>query len=329
MKTLLNDAQVAPGICGAMDARDRYTATSTAPADIFRAARRLFPADSLMLLIPGLIWGASFLFIAEGLRAIAPAGVTFVRIVIGFATLACFPAAWRRVDRADWPRIALLGVVWLAFPLTLFPFAEERVSSALTGMLNAAIPLFTVIVTSAIDRRLPSRGILAGVGVGMFGAVLIALPTIHEGRSSTIGVILILAALLSYGFALSVMKPLQQRYGALPVIWRAQAVAMLLTAPLGVPDMFEARWTLRALLSLIALGALGTAIAHVMLGHVAGRIGAMRASSTTFLIPGVALILGVVVLGEHVAAVAVIGCAVCVAGAWLMRRAQSATLARE
>ncbi len=280
-------------------------------------------ADTLMLLIPGTIWGASFLFIAEGLKAVAPAGVTFVRILIGFATLACFPSTWRRVDRADWPRIALLGFVWLAFPLTLFPYAEERVSSALTGMLNAAIPLFTVIISSTIERRFPSRGIVAGVGVGMFGALLIALPTIHEGRSSTIGMIMILAALVSYGFALSIAKPLEARYGAVPVIWRAQAVSLLLTAPLGGPALLHAHWTPRALLSLIALGALGTAIAPVMLASIAGRIGAARASSSTYLIPGVALILGVVVLNEHVSTIAVIGCAVCVAGAWTMRRAQA------
>ncbi|HEX7809103.1 MAG TPA: DMT family transporter [Thermoanaerobaculia bacterium] len=292
-------------------------------APINTSSRRAIP-DWVFLVIPGVIWGASFLFIAEGLRAIGPAGVTFVRIAIGFATLAAFPSAWRRVDRADWPRIALLGVVWLAFPLTLFPFAEERVSSALTGMLNAAIPLFTVIITAVIERQLPSRRITMGVAVGMLGAAFIALPTLHEGRSSTIGVVMILAALLSYGFALGVAKPLQQKYGALPVIWRAQAIALILTAPLGAPDLLDAHWTPRALLSLIALGALGTAIAHVMLTVGAARVGAMRASAATFLIPGVALLLGVVVLHEHVSALAVAGCMVCVAGAWLMRRAQIA-----
>jgi len=49
----------------------------------------------LLLIIPGLIWGASFLFIAEGLRSIGPSGVAFVRICIGFATLALFPSARR------------------------------------------------------------------------------------------------------------------------------------------------------------------------------------------------------------------------------------------
>jgi drug/metabolite transporter (DMT)-like permease len=281
-------------------------------------------SDWLLLAIPGVIWGTSFLFIAEGLRAIGPNGVTFVRILIGFATLAFFPSTWRRIERRDWAAVALLGVVWFAFPMSMFPHAEERVSSALTGMLNGAAPLFTALVTYTLSRSLPSRGIAMGLTVGVTGAVLVALPGIHEGRSSAVGVLLILAALISYGFALSIALPLQQRYGALPVIWRAQAVALLLTAPLGLPDVFTARWTPLPLVSLIALGAFGTGIAFVMMTTAASRVGPTRASATAFLIPGVALLLGVVVRGERVALLSVIGCAVCVAGAWVMRHGQEA-----
>lgn len=276
----------------------------------------------LLILAPGLIWGASFLFIAEGLEAIGPAGVTFVRILVGFVTLGLFRGAWTRVPRSDWGAVALLGLVWLAFPLTMFPFAEERVSSALTGMLNGATPLFTAIVASVLARRLPGRGVLTGLGVGMLGAVLMALPSFGEGSSSAFGVGLILAALVSYGFALNVARPLQQRHGALPVIWRAQGVALLLTAPFGVPDMLHARWSPGPLLALLALGALGTGVAFVVTAYAAGKIGATRASSTAFLIPPVALLLGVIVRHEYVAPLAVVGGAACVGGAWLMNRAQ-------
>lgn len=278
--------------------------------------------DWLLLVGPGAIWGASFLFIAEGLRAIGPNGVTFVRILVGFATLGLFPSAWRPVARSDRAGVALLGVLWLAFPLSMFPFAEQRVSSALTGMLNGANPLFTAAVAAVLARRAPSRGVAAGLAVGLTGAVLVAWPTIHEGRSSLEGVLLILAALVSYGFALNLARPLQQRNGALPVIWRAQAVGLALTAPLGLPDLLVAHWTPGPLLALLALGALGTGLAYVLLAVAAGRVGATRASATTFLIPAVALVLGVVVRGERVALLSVVGGAVCVAGAWLIRRAQ-------
>jgi drug/metabolite transporter (DMT)-like permease len=168
-------------------------------------------------------------------------------------------------------------------------------------------------------RRWPSRSIAVGLAVGLAGGVLMALPTVGQGRSTALGVLLILAALVSYGFALNVARPVQQRQGALPVIWRAQAVALVLTAPLGLPEALEVRWSLGPLLALLALGALGTGVAYVL---TAGRVGATKASATAFLIPPVALLLGVLVRGETVATLSVLGGVVCLAGARLMRRAQ-------
>jgi drug/metabolite transporter (DMT)-like permease len=278
--------------------------------------------DWLLIAIPGLIWGASFLFIAEGLTAIGPNGVTFARLFIGFATLALFPAARKPVERSAWPKIALVGVLWFAFPLTMFPFAEQRVSSALTGMLNAAVPLFTAIVATAMARRIPERRVMVGLAIGLMGAGVVAWPTIHQGHSSVVGVSLILAAVVSYGFALNLARPLQQQYGSLPVILRAQTVAVILTAPLGVPNVLAARWTAGPVFSLLMLGAFGTGVAFVSLATAAGRVGATRASSAAFLIPPVALLLGVLVRGEYVAPLAIAGSVICVAGAWLMRHPQ-------
>lgn len=289
---------------------------------VHAASRGRAVADWLLLLAPGLIWGASFLFIAEGLEAMEPNGITFTRILIGFVTLGFFPAARRPIAGGDLRAIALLGVLWLAFPLSMFPFAEQHVSSALTGMLNGANPLFTAIVAAVLARELPSRGVSAGLAVGLAGTALMAVPGLNEGRNSAGGILMILAAVVSYGFALNLARPLQQRHGALPVIWRAQLVALILTAPLGAPELLAARWTWNSLLAMLALGALGTAVANVLLAVAAGRVGATRASAVTFLIPGVSLALGVLVRNERVGLVPVIGAAVCVAGAWLMRRSQ-------
>ena len=159
--------------------------------------------------------------------------------------------------------------------------------------------------------------------MGLAGTVLVALPAMGEGRNSAIGVALILVALLSYGVALNVMGPLQQEHGALPIIWRAQGLAILLTAPLGLPELVAARWAPGPLLAILALGALGTGVAYAVIATASGRLGATRASATTFLIPPVALLLGVWLRDEQVALVSVVGGAVCVGGAWLMRRASA------
>src|SRR6478609_6457180 len=237
---------------------------------------QLRPTDWFRIAIPGLIWGTSFLFIAEGLEAVGPNGVTFLRLVIGFLTLACFPGAWKSIPRSDWKWIAAVGLVWMAFPLSMFPYAEQRVTSALTGMLNGGVPLTTAIV----------------------------------------------AAVIGYGVALNIARPLQVKYGSLPVIWRAQAVAVLLTAPLGIGEVAAAHWSLWPILALLGLGAGGTAIAFIAMTANAGKFGATRASSTTFLMPPVALLLGVLVRHERVELLSVIGGAICILGAWVMARAQ-------
>jgi drug/metabolite transporter (DMT)-like permease len=276
----------------------------------------------LLLVLPGCIWGASFLFIAEGLAAVAPNGVTFTRIVIGFLTLSLVPAARRPIQKRDrWPT-AWLGVLWLAFPLSMFPFAEQHVSSALTGMLNGATALFAAAVASLLARRPPSAAVLTGLAIGFLGAVTIAWTGARAGQA--LGIALILVALVSYGFAVNLAAPLQQRNGALPVIWRAQAVALLLTAPLGIVDVLHAHWTPRPFAALVLLGAGGTAIAPVLTAMAAGRMGATTASATTFLMPVVALALGVLVRHEHVAPLSIAGAAVCLAGAALIRQARVA-----
>jgi drug/metabolite transporter (DMT)-like permease len=277
-----------------------------------------------LLVVPGVIWGASFLFIAEGLEAVAPNGVTFTRIAIGFLTLSLFPSARRPVARADWAATAALGVLWLAFPLSMFPFAEQHVSSALTGMLNGATPLFVAAVASLIARQLPERGVIVGLIVGFGGAVIMALPAMggSSGSGSAFGVGLIVAALVSYGIALNIARPLQQRNGAIPVIWRALGVALILTAPLGLPEVLKGEWSLRPALALLALGAGGTAIATILAATAAGRMGATTASVSAFIIPVVALLLGVIVRGENVAALSVIGAAICLSGAVILRDPQ-------
>ncbi len=275
--------------------------------------------DWTLLALPGVIWGASFLFIAEGLRAVGPMGVTLVRIIVGFAALACFRASWRPIEKADWPKVAWLGMLWMGFPLAVFPFAEQHISSALAGMLNGAVPLSAAVIAAVIARRLPPRGILVGLVVGLTGVVLMSIPNMGE-PSSAGSVLLVLLACVSYGFAPNIARPLQLKYGALPVIWRVQLVALALLLPLGFRDVLAAQWSLVPALSLLALGALGTGVAHVVMTTASGRLGATRASATAFLIPPVALLLGVMLRGEHVALLAVIGGAVCVAGAWIMRR---------
>lgn len=278
-----------------------------------------------LALVPGLIWGASFLFIAESLAILPPMGVTFTRVVLGFLTLACFPAARRPVERGDWPRLAVLGLVWLAFPLSMFPLAERHVSSGLAGLLNGGTPIFAVACAALLARRWPNPAVWLALGVGLTGLLLISLPSLGEGDNAAVSVAQILAAVASYGVAINLAIPLQRRYGALPVIWRALGVAVLLTAPLGLPAWSEFRWELKPFLCLVSLGVLGTAVANVLAATLAGRFGASAGASVTFILPIVAMLLGVGVRGETLSPWAVLGGVVCLLAAWLLARAPTLT----
>ena len=171
-----------------------------------------------MLTTLALVWGSSFLFIANGLESFDPVTIAFLRIALGVATLVLVPAARRTpIARADWPRILVLGVVWMAIPLTLFPLAEQWVSSAVAGMLNGAMPIMVTAIASLMLRRVPNRATFVGLAIGFAGVVLIALPSFGEGGSETKGIVLILVALVFYALSANLHVPVTLRYGSLPV----------------------------------------------------------------------------------------------------------------
>lgn len=267
------------------------------------------------------IWGSSFLFIAIGLDHFHPGLVTLLRIGFGAGTVALVPRARRiAVDREDWPRIAVLGLIWIALPLTFFPIAQQWINSAVAGMLNGAMPIFTALVATLLLRELPGRRQALGLVIGFVGVAAISAPAADAGGTALIGVILVLAATVCYAVSTNLVAPLQQKYGALPVLARVQWVALLLVLPyglIGVPDS-EFAWS--SMLATLAVGILGTGLAFVLMGTLSGRVGPTRASFITYLMPVVALFLGVVFREDRVAGVAVVGAVLVIGGALLASR---------
>jgi drug/metabolite transporter (DMT)-like permease len=211
-------------------------------------------------------------------------------------------------------------------------------------MLNGGTPLFVAVVASVIARRLPPRGQVLGLAIGFGGVVLIALPSIRESSSSTFGVVLILIALVMYGFSLNVASPLQQQYGSLPVLLRAEIVAVIFLAPLGIYSFInnDRPFAWGPFAAILALGVLGTAMAHYAMVTLSGRIGSTRAAASLYLMPAVSLAVvgstraaaslylmpavslavGVLINHETVAPLAVLGSVVAVVGAYVLSRSK-------
>jgi drug/metabolite transporter (DMT)-like permease len=273
-----------------------------------------------------LIWGSSFLFIAIGLDAFHPGVVTLLRVAFGAAFLALIPRTRAtRIDREDLGRVLFLAAVWVALPFTLFPIAQQWIDSAVAGMLNGATPIFTAVVATILLRSLPGRLQLAGLLIGFAGILAIALPSAESGATAAVGVILVVVATIGYAVSLNVVAPLQQKYGSLPLMARVQWLAVPMVLPFGLVGLGDSRFEWASFLAVLAIGVLGTGLAFVMMGTLAGSVGATRASFLTYLIPVVALILGVVFRDEIVAPVAVVGVLAVIAGAILASRREVKT----
>ncbi len=266
------------------------------------------------------IWGSSFLWMDIGLDSLQPGVIVMVRVLLGTAALSVFPRARKPVPRADLPRIAFLGLVWIGIPLSLIPIAQQWVDSSVAGMLNGAMPLTAAAWATVLLGRWPGRIQIVGLAVGFVGVVAISWPELTAARSTATGAVLIIGAIVLYGLAANLAVPLQQRYGALPVLLRAQIAALLVVVPFGVAQLPGSEWSTGPALAMLPLGILSTGLAFVMMANLVGRVGGTRGSVPIYLIPVVAIVLGVALRDESVALVALMGTLLVLAGAWLTSR---------
>ncbi len=278
------------------------------------------PNDWGLLLVAAGIWGASFLFMEIALDAFHPSVVTLGRVGFGFLALAGFSRARQPIDREDWPRIWLLGFCWMAFPLSMFPIAQQWIDSTLAGMLNASMPITTAALATVLLRRAPGRHQTVGLLVGLAGIVLISAPSLGGASSEALGVGLVLLAMISYSVAANVVVPLTQKYHSLQVMIRVQATAIVMVAPLGLFGLASSTFEWPSFLAVVAAGALGTGLAFAAAGALMASVGATRGSIVTYLIPVVSTALGVGLLDESVAVISLIGVLLVFAGAWLASR---------
>ena len=278
--------------------------------------------DWSVFLTVAAIWGSSFLFIDIGLDSLPPGVITLMRVGLGALALAILMIPRQSISIApgDRARIVILSVVWVAVPFTLFPIAEQHISSSVAGLLNAGTPIFAAVFAAVIWRQQTRGAQLLGIAVGFVGVVLVSLPSIGDGSSEAKGVALVVFATVCYGLAVTLAAPMQQRYGSLDLMAKVLALATLWTAPYGLWQIGDASWEAGPVVAVVALGVVGTAIAFALMGSLVGRVGSTRASFITYLIPVVALALGVTFRGDEVAPIELVGIVLVIAGALFASR---------
>jgi drug/metabolite transporter (DMT)-like permease len=280
------------------------------------------PLEWGLFVTAGAGFGSAFVLIALALESLSPAMITFIRAGAGAAAILVFPQARRPIDRSDRWRIVLLSLVLVVIPLTLIPISLQWIDSALVGMLGGAMPIMATIISSLLLRAAPRRNQAVGVVLGFVGVMLVSIPSMGQGSAAVAGIGLVLIATGCYAFALNLAAPLQRKYGSSTIMARCLLVAALLTAPIAWLARGDSVFDWGAILAILFVGAFSTGLASVALGSLIGRAGAARASIVAYLVPVVAVLLGVLVRNESINIVEGAGIITILVGAWLTSRTE-------
>ena len=274
-----------------------------------------------------LIWGSGFLFIKISLRGFTATQLTWARLALGALVLLAVLAVRRTrlpAGRRVWGHLAVAALLGNAVPYLLFGIAEQDVPSSLAGAINASTPLWTLAFAFALrtERHLsPLR--LAGLALGFLGAVLVLAPWQDVDAGQTRGALLSLLASASYGAAYVYVGRYLQGTGLSPMVLSAAQLAAAtgwLTVSLPLGGLTTPTWRADAVLALLILGLVGTGAAYVLNYRIIADDGAILASTVTYLLPVVAVVLGALVLGEPLTARVAVGVAVVLLGVALTRR---------
>lgn len=288
------------------------------------------PAGLLRVAALAAIWGSGFLLIKISLRGFTPVQLTFARLALGALVLGVVLVVMQlRLpgQRRVWLHLVVAALLANAIPYTLFGVAEQTVASNLAGAINATTPLWTVLFALLARRQDPLSPIQwAGMVLGFAGGLLILSPW-QADAPPLAGLLACLGASASYGFSYVYMGRYLTNRGLPPLVLSAgQLIAasglLVLATPFGgfaIPT-----WRPDAIAALLILGVIGTGVAYVINYRIISDDGPVIASTVTYLLPVVAVILGALVLAEPITVQLAVGVAVVLAGVALTRRRKPA-----
>jgi drug/metabolite transporter (DMT)-like permease len=272
-----------------------------------------------------LLWGSGFLWIKLALTGLTPVQVTFVRCVLGAATLIVLALSGRHRlprGRVVWRHLVVAAFFCNALPFALFSIGEQTVDSGVAGVLNATTPLWSVLIGIAIGtERALNLVRVGGLLLGFAGTLLIFAPW-QQGGLASWGSLAILGAAASYAIAFAYMGRFLVGQGTAPIaLSAAQLVAATGLSALAMPvDGLE--WTNAnptALLAVAVLGVFATGVTFALHYRLIADEGATSAATVGYLLPVVSVVLGAVVLGEAFTVRVVAGMLVVLVGVGMTR----------
>lgn len=295
-----------------------------APDTARHHAARMTREAWLLFAAMSVIWGLPYLFIKVAVTELSPASVVLGRTLLAalvLVPLAARSGALRPALRA-WRVVAVFAVLEMAIPWLLLGHAEQRISSALAGLMLAMVPIMGAVVTAALGNRHNVAGVrVAGMTLGVLGvAGLVGLDS-SAGHLDWLSVVELLVVAFCYAVAPIVIDRQQEPPPSLGVIALSVLMVSVVYLPFGLPGVVTA-WPLlpATAASVAALGLVCTALAFVLFFRLIAVAGPVRAVTITFINPAVAIALGVAVLGESVTTGMLVGFPLVLAGSWLATR---------
>lgn len=278
----------------------------------------------------GVIWGIPYLLIKVADDGGIPVPVlVWSRVVIGAALLVPIAIARRKPGvlaelRALWPWLLAFAVIEIMLPGGLLSQAERRLPSSTSGLLIAAVPVIGAVLSLAVGGERLTLSRWLGLGIGFGGVALLAGP--GAGHGDLPSVLLVLAVAVCYATGPFIAQ--RRLAGIAPIT--VNAICLTLTGMVCTPFAIHS-WphrmpALRVLASLAGLGVLCTATALVLMFALIKEAGPERATVITYVNPAVAVVLGVLVLGEPMTPAIGVSFALILAGSVLatgLRRPQT------
>jgi drug/metabolite transporter (DMT)-like permease len=290
------------------------------------------PRAWLLFAAVSVVWGVPYFFIKVAVDAdVPPAFVAWSRIALGAAILlplAAHRGALRGLgDR--WRPIAAYAATEIAVPFTLIAIGEQHVSSSLTAILIASMPLVMAVVALRLSPEDRPTGLrLVGLLIGLAGVVLLLGIDVAGTSSELLGAALILVATVGYATAPIIIKRSLADLDPLGPVAVGLGVSALVLLPAAIAAPPDAVPSFDAFASIVALGVVCTAAGLVLFFLLIAEAGPSRASVITYFNPLVAVVLGLLVLDEHLGAASTVGLMLILAGSWLATGGRPSRLRR-
>lgn len=250
-------------------------------------------------------WGPSFLFMKIAVEYVPPITIATLRVAIGAIILYSI-LKFKKISLPKfgvaWKHFAVMGIFSCAIPFALFPISEQYIDSSFAAILNGTTPLFTMVIAHYVTSNDHfTRSKLIGSIIGFSGLLVLVAPSILGAKMTIFGIMVGIIASASYGVGFVYAKKYMSNFPPLVVPTAQLFLASLFLLPFSL--IFESPLSLRiislpAILSILGLAALGSALAFVLYYKLINRTSATYTSAVNYILPPFGIILGMVILDE-------------------------------